>query len=163
MKVQLILMLSLLTSSATFAAEPDCNAEDCSQNLVKGKPAPYSGILISYPLAAANNEKLIADRKLLEEANQHCDKRVQIEKDRGTSLVDVEKQAAQLREAALLRNLEEEKSRSSALLKQANDAETSSILWGAGGLGLGIVMGVVATVAVGVYVAVTADQVPASP
>ena len=157
-------VLSTLISSLLIFATPsfaDCTVtEDCSAYVRKGAPAPFDGVLLSTKLANEANVKLKVNEKLLEEAASYCDSRVDIERNRGEQLIAVEKQASHDREVALLRNLDEEKARSVTLLNQANDAETSAILWGAGGLGAGILMGIVATVAVGVYVAVTADQVP---
>ena len=149
MKVLLTLMLLPLTFASPSFAE-DCG-DYCATPLRKGAPAPFDGVLLSYALSTENNIRLKVNANLLEEATAYCDKRVDIEKARGVDLVAVEKQAAHDRELAILRNLEEEKKRSATLLEQANDAEMSGILWGVGGLGVGVLVGVTATVGVGVY------------
>lgn len=156
MKPLLILMLSLLTCSATFAAEPDCAKDDCAQYIRKGAVAPYDGILLSLPASNAANVKLKVNQYLLDEAARYCDKRVSIEATNGQNLVLVEQGAARAREAVLLQGIQDEKDRSEALRAAGNDAEWKQLLWGAGGIGIGVLVGVVATAAVGTYIALSA-------
>ena len=125
--------------------------DQCTTTLHIGDPAPFAGVLMSTPLAIQYKTTLDAATAKLEEEKRYCSEQARISAAASTEAQKILKDSAAQREALLQKALDKEQERSRQEARETSQAESAQILWAAGGVAIGLVVGVVAGGAAVVY------------
>lgn len=113
--------------------------------LRKGQPAPIDGVFLTSPFAAELAASLDQCLARLDEEKAHGQRLVKIEQEACTQRVQIVTSTAASREALLKEALEKEQKRAQDIAAQTANAEAAQWLWGAGGVGIGVLVGAVVT------------------
>ena len=91
----------------------------------------------------------------LAEEKRYCEERLTIERSAGAEKLEIDKEAAQSREALIQQTLEAERKNSQSLAAEIEEERAAHWLWGAGGIAVGVVTSLAIVGGVAVYATVS--------
>ncbi len=132
----------------------DCQAEHpdrCSAPIAKGMPAPFSGIITTTALAIALQTSLDEALGQVTEEREYCENIGEIQGSTMHRMLITEQARAQEREARWREALTTSEEDAKRLAAEGTREENEHVLWAAGGIVGGLVVGVTAGVVFTLY------------
>lgn len=146
----LLLYSTASTAQTKSSAEVICDKEQperCSSNIVKGQPAPLTGVGMTTAMALAFKARLDEAVARIDEEKRYCSELRGIDAQATAAKVRVLEQSTTDQVALVQQALDKERERSKQLAAEVEVERFNQWLWAAGGVGVGVLAG--AAVALG--------------